>query len=408
MDNKLLDKNNIKLTKKILLKYKLCDSCLGRLFAKIGKGQLNKTRGRNLRKATGLKKIQDNNCWLCEGLILEIPDFADIVKEKLSDYEFNSFLIGSKLGGDILQREEELINFSKSKFSEPIKMEINREVGKILEKELKTTVSFEKPDITAIIDASFNIVDLQITSLYVYGRYKKYKRDIPQTKWPCNICRGIGCRSCNFSGRLYENSVEELIGKRFLEITEAKEESFHGCGREDIDALMLGNGRPFVLEIKNPVKRKISFKKIQKEINESNKEIVEVNNLRFSNKEEIIRLKNAEYNKTYRILIECEKQIKKEKLKEVALLLPGTTIRQFTPTRVAHRRANMVREKKIYDCKIESIEGTIARLVLEAQSGTYIKELVSGDDQRTQPNISDMIENPCKVLQLDVIEIKGE
>jgi len=75
---------------------------------------------------------------------------------------------------------------------------------------------------------------------------------------------------------------------------------------------------------------------------------------------------------------------------------------------VAHRRANKIRERKIYNCELESVEGSIARLTIETQSGTYIKELVSGDSGRTTPNISEMIGIPCKVKELDVIEIKGE
>jgi tRNA pseudouridine synthase 10 len=67
----------------------------------------------------------------------------------------------------------------------------------------------------------------------------------------------------------------------------------------------------------------------------------------------------------------------------------------------------MVREKYIYDCIVESIDGAIATLTLETESGTYIKELVSGDNGRTQPNISELIGVPCIVTELDVIEIKG-
>jgi tRNA pseudouridine synthase 10 len=74
---------------------------------------------------------------------------------------------------------------------------------------------------------------------------------------------------------------------------------------------------------------------------------------------------------------------------------------------VAHRRAHKVRERKVYNCTLELIEGTIARLIIEAESGTYIKELISGDNGKTQPNISEIIGIPCKVTELDVIEIKG-
>jgi tRNA pseudouridine synthase 10 len=68
----------------------------------------------------------------------------------------------------------------------------------------------------------------------------------------------------------------------------------------------------------------------------------------------------------------------------------------------------MVREKHIYNCYVESIDGSMAILTLEAESGTYIKELVSGDNGRTKPSISEIIGEPCTVTELDVIDIKGE
>ncbi len=397
------------LAEKTVSAYHLCDSCLGRLFRQIEKGSTNKQKGtlirNNLKQS---KKTHAKDCWLCEGLTGETDHFVDLISDALKEYEFDTFLIGSKIDEDIVEREKELWDFISSEDFEPIKMEINREVGKILEEKLGKTVDFEKPDITVIVDTAFDVVNLQIRPLFIYGRYKKFERGIPQTRWPCRICRGKGCSSCNYTGKMYETSVEELISKKALKLTKGNDESFHGCGREDIDALMLGSGRPFVLEIKNPKKRTIDLAILTSEINSYTKERVEISNLRFSDRKEIARIKNAEFQKTYYIIIEGEKPIKKEKLKEVAQILQGKTIKQLTPTRVAHRRANKVRERKIYNCELESVEGSIARLTIETQSGTYIKELVSGDSGRTTPNISEMIGIPCKVKELDVIEIKGE
>jgi len=404
-----MNDKTLMLAEKTVSAHHLCDSCLGRLFRQIEKGPTNKQKGtlirNNLKQS---KKTHAKDCWLCEGLTEEIDHFVDLISDALKEYEFDTFLIGSKIDEDIVEREKELWDFISSEEFEPIKMEINREVGKILEEKLGKTVGFEKPDITVIVDTAFDVVNLQIRPLFIYGRYKKFERGIPQTKWPCRICRGKGCNSCNYTGKMYETSVEELISKKALKRTKGNDESFHGCGREDIDALMLGSGRPFVLEIKNPKKRTIDLAILTSEINSYTKNRVEISNLRFSDRKEIARIKNAEFQKTYYIVIEGEKPIKKEKLKEVAQILQGKTIKQLTPTRVAHRRANKIRERKIYNCELESVEGSIARLTIETQSGTYIKELVSGDSGRTTPNISEMIGIPCKVKELDVIEIKGE
>ena len=405
----LKDKKILEIADKALSKYKICDYCLGRLFVKIGNGITNKERGNQLRKhLKQYEKVEVDDCWLCSGLIGEVQHFADLISESLEEYEFETFLVGIKIDDDILEKEQELLGFIGSEYGESIKTELKREIGIILEEKLGREVNFEKPTIIAVIDTSFDVVNLQIKSLFIYGRYNKYRRDIPQTRWFCRICRGKGCRKCDYTGKMYETSVEELVAKKTLEATGGVDESFHGCGREDIDALMLGNGRPFVLEIKDPKMRNLDLSQLKHMINTHGKGKIKVTNLRFSDRDEIARIKAADFRKTYRVVLIGEKAINKEKLKKVALALRDKTISQFTPSRVARRRANMIRVKKIHNCNVELIDGTMATLTIEAESGTYIKELISGDDGRTKPSISEMIGVPCKITELDVIEIKGE
>jgi len=399
----------LKQAEQLLHEYRLCDSCFGRLFRKEIKDGTNSQKGQSIRKQLHrTEKTATHDCWLCEGLIDEIPHFTKIIADAVKDYEFETFLVGSKIDEDIQEKEQRLWKHLKLEDAEPIKMEINREIGKILEPQLGKTVDIPNPEIMAVIDTAYDIVSLQITSLFIYGRYKKLQRGIPQTKWPCQICRGKGCKKCNYTGKLYETTVEELVAQKALELTRGTDESFHGSGREDIDTLMLGSGRPFVLEIKNPKIRNINLTLLEKETNQTTKNKVEITSLRFSTRDEIARIKAAEFRKTYRVTLEATQPLNKEKLIKVAQTLQGKLIKQLTPTRVAHRRANKIRERTIYNCTIELVEGIIARLTLETESGTYIKEFVSGDDNKTQPNLSELIGIPCKVKELDVIDVKGE
>ncbi|MEM0493210.1 MAG: tRNA pseudouridine(54/55) synthase Pus10 [Candidatus Thermoplasmatota archaeon] len=394
----------LELIKKIRIGYRICDKCILRLFKR-------NTDEDGLKKLTGyLNKDKKNKeeCYICEGLLEEIPVFTGLIEKKLEGYEFNTFLIGSKVDEEIVNKEREVVELLDLKDAEPLKMELNREIGKNLERITGKTVDFNDPDVTAVIDTGFNVVTLQVKSLYIYGRYLKYERGIPQTKWPCRVCRGVGCRACGYTGRLYDTSVEEIISSVAIPITGAVDASFHGCGREDIDARMLGNGRPFVLELKQPRRRTIDLKELERGINKNAGCRIKVINLRYSDQGEVVRLKNADYRKVYDVLIESEQVFIKEKVKKVAGLLPSVTIKQFTPSRVAHRRALTVRERKVYNCEVQSVEGNIARLIIETESGTYIKELVSGDNGKTQPSISEMLGVPCRVKELDVIEVKGE
>ena len=393
--------------KETISSYKLCDFCLGLIPYTNSKNLSTIQVGKSIRKQLNLSKINPLNCWLCNGLSDEIPNFIQLIYEKLKEYEYNSFLIGCKVDEEILEREKQFLSKIGVSTTESIfKNHLNREIGKTLEEQLDKEVDFKNPDIIAVIDTSFDVVHLQIKPIYIYGRYIKKSRSIPQTKWFCSLCHGKGCRRCSYSGKLYETNVEELIAAPLLKYTKGEDESFHGCGREDIDVQMLGNGRPFVIEIKNPKKRSIDFDKITEEIKRGNK--VSVVNLRYSNREELIRLKKAHFNKIYQAVVECKEAISEEKLKKAVETLQGATIHQFTPTRVAHRRAHLVRNRKIYSCRIESIRDTRATLMIEAESGTYIKELISGDNGNTKPSLSELLGIPCSTVTLDVIEIKGE
>ncbi|KAA0014004.1 MAG: tRNA pseudouridine(54/55) synthase Pus10 [Thermoplasmata archaeon] len=386
---------------KKLAKYKLCDACLGRQFAKIGYGKRNEERGKEIREMLGLAEILPNDCWLCGGLMAEIEKFADLVIDALKDYEFETFLIGCKVDEEILGREKEIA----LPYSESIKREINREVGKIVGKKMDKRVDFISPDIVAVINTLYDVVEIDVRPIFIYGRYEKLKRGIPQTKWFCRKCHGVGCDYCNGKGKMYDESVEELIAEEALKAFEAKDESFHGAGREDIDALMLGNGRPFILELKEPKKRNINLEELREKINKYAEGKVKVKCLRYAQRSEIEKIKSASYPKIYRVKIKFEK---KGKINEAVNALRGRIIKQRTPKRVAHRRVDRIRERKIFDITIEEIGMKHAILKIKAESGTYIKELISGDEGRTTPSLSELAGVKMEVEELDVIYIGDE
>jgi tRNA pseudouridine synthase 10 len=384
----------------------LCDHCLGRLFAKVGTGMSNHNRGKALRK-TGSEKNPEK-CYLCEDLFDEVEKFSDLVIKKLQLYEYETFLIGSRIDAEIVDREERLWGEVGSEVYEPIKAEINREVGKLVERKTGKEVNFDRPDITAVIDTRFDNVELQIASLFLYGRYKKLVSGIPQTRWPCRTCWGKGCKKCNNTGKMYQTSVEEIVAEKVMEASEGQEHSFHGMGREDIDARMLGNGRPFVLEIKNPVKRFIDLNEMEGQINSHGEGRVEVTDMRKTSKSEVVAIKDAVYPKTYEVAVEFEYSVKKEKLKEVVRAFKGTTVAQKTPKRVLHRRADLVRKKRVIDIdfEIQDEKGAIFRIT--GESGIYVKELIHGDYGRTKPSIAEYLNMKCGIKTLDVTYIHDE
>ncbi|MGE4577504.1 MAG: tRNA pseudouridine(54/55) synthase Pus10, partial [Candidatus Methanomethylophilaceae archaeon] len=189
-----------------------------------------------------------------------------------------------------------------------------------------------------------------------------------------------------------------------LRMSGGHEHFFHGMGREDIDALMLGEGRPFVLEISSPKVREIDLKGLAEEANRS--DLAQFRDLHFVKREAVQRYKGADPDKIYRARVRSEGKVNKEKLIGVALAFKDVRIDQRTPTRVEHRRADLVRNRGIHWVEAEPVDDYTFDLTLETESGTYIKEFVSGDGGRSTPNFSESLGVPCVVLELDVLAIK--
>ncbi len=387
----------------------VCDHCLGRMFGKLGTGMTNDVRGRLIREALkerGKDIRAEEFCPLCENIFDLLGRFAEAAAEKINDVESNNFLIGTRVEPEIVQREKDLMERFALENCETIKAELNREIGKLALPMIHRPVEFKNPQVVALVDTRFADVTLDIAPVFIAGRYNKFSREIPQTIWPCRVCHGKGCDHCHGAGKMYPTSVQEIIGDIALEMTEGQEHFFHGMGREDIDACMLGDGRPFVLEISQPRYRNIDLDELERRANQG--ELAAYNSLRFVQREAVERYKAAASDKVYHVHVKAEGKVNKEELVNVALSFKDVNIDQRTPRRVEHRRADLVRKRKIHWCTAEWDSDDSFDLELETDSGTYVKEFVSGDEGRSVPSFSERLGIPCKVETLDVLAIKFE
>ncbi|HUW91224.1 MAG TPA: tRNA pseudouridine(54/55) synthase Pus10, partial [Candidatus Nanopelagicaceae bacterium] len=352
-------------------------------------------------------------CYLCDDIFNEIDLFAKRAEKYLENIEFTNFLIGTALNAQIINTEDNFKANHNLLEAESFKNHFNREVGKELSLILGKPAEFGMPDITIIYSIKFGSFDitLLLRSIFVYGRYNKFVRGIPQTHWDCRLCRGKGCESCEFTGKQYKTSVEELVSPKFVNEAKADDSKFHGAGREDIDVKMLGNGRPFILELKNPKIRTLDLKTIQNKVNKSNKKKIKVTDLKYSSKEQVKNLKlNAENTKkVYKALVISKEKISKGNFDDLLKKLKGVyekqNLQQRTPLRVSHRRADKIRVKKIFRVEGKFIKPDVSEFIVETQGGTYIKELISGDNGRTTPSFSDIYGFSLECKKLDVLKI---
>ena len=386
----------------------ICDECLGRIASKLGTGLSNAARGERIRDKLAADGIEGKSgtCWVCGDLFDRIEEWVRRAVEQVTDFEFVTYLFGVKLTPRLEQMEAFYEERFPSEHREPLKHSLNRMTGIAFETLLQhaVTVDFKAPHVSFVVDLNTSELTMHVLSLYVYGRYCKLERGIPQTRWPCRQCRGRGCEACGFSGKQYPDSVEEIIAGPLIQLADAESACLHGAGREDIDARMLGNGRPFVLELLTPKRRCFDLSDAHVLVNDCATGRVEVTALQLVHRRAVPWVKELRATKKYRALVEFAEPVDSDRLQRVFGALPGE-IAQRTPHRVSHRRADRIRRRTLHTASGQLIDETHAEIDFHGDGGLYIKELVSGDEDRTNPSLSGQLGVAALVIDLDVLEV---
>ncbi|MFA6268418.1 MAG: tRNA pseudouridine(54/55) synthase Pus10 [archaeon] len=282
-----------------------------------------------------------------------------------------------------------------------LKFSIQSPLIKRIESELAKTFVAGRGDVQFLVDFNKKLVLIKINPVYVRGRYCKFSREVAQTEFFCNKCRGKGCWYCNDTGHFSEDSVEQLIGKVLVPAFDSRLIIFHGAGREDMDVLMLGKGRPFIVELLLPRRRSVDLEAAEKKINSEFKGLISVNSLESCSVHDVAPLKDTFHDKIYSALVVSDKKVDLSKIP----LNKELDVVQTTPTRVAKRRADLDRKKKVTIISTTKLSDNEFVLKLKTSHGTYVKEFISGDDKKTSPSISSFTGVNCTCVLLDVMEI---
>ncbi|MGM0501393.1 MAG: tRNA pseudouridine(54/55) synthase Pus10 [Bacillota bacterium] len=379
-----------------LLKKDLCDHCLGRQFALLGRGLENYQRGYIVKnnkelKEEDFKAVNINTnldvggvCYLCEGIFDNLEKYVELVITALDNYELETILIGTRITEDLKRKEKELWAEYGAQYAEPLKKEINRLVAKRVMPQLNIDSNFRRADLQAVIDLNTDSIDLQVSSILIYGQYNKYTRDISQTVW-------------NYSN----DSIQETVQQPFIAAAEAESAKFHGAGREDLDVRCFGK-REFILELMHPKKRNLDLNKLKHKLNQKQNK-VEIFNLEYVQPAKKQEIKEKDADKTYKALVQLGAEVSENDLKKLSNLVGE--IEQNTPQRVNSTRADKIRTRKVCWILAEKITAQKIELIIKAEAGTYIKELISGDKNRTKPNVAQMLNCEAQCERLDVIAI---
>ncbi len=416
--------------RRVLERYPLCDRCLGRLYARLGYGWSNRDRGRSLKMAIVMEshwriregdeaerewlakhagsigsvalplarevlgvEAGEERCYICGGLL------DRVIEESLDDaaalaraYDVRRLVVGAIVDRGVLEREEEVKSWAGLPYGESIKSEIRREVGKRLQA-MGFTVDFDEPEATVHVHYPSGRVTIQVNSLLVKGRYWKLGRNISQAYWPSP------------TGPRYFSVEEALWG--LLRLTGGERLVIHASGREDVDARMLGTGRPVIVEVKAPRRRRVTPGEVEEAVAETSRGVVVFRMEGLARRREVQLYKEEaqERAKTYKALVAFSQPPPEgwpERLREE---LEGRVVSQWTPRRVLHRRPNILRRKRVYRVDCVELAPGLGECLITGEGGLYIKELVSGDEGRTEPSFASILGVDAACVELDVVSV---
>ena len=184
---------------------------------------------------------------------------ADIAVSRAGRFESKTFSVGVVLPGGIQEREDELRSNLKLKGNETIKTQAARLVAARTAEKSGKRPDRSGADINLLVD--FGAEDVVVTSrpVFFYGRYSK-PAGIPQRRLLCEFCRGTGCKKCRSTGFERKVSVEALLRKKLGGFSGSEKMTITWLGSEDSQSRVFPPGRPFVVEVKSPRKRRLPRK----------------------------------------------------------------------------------------------------------------------------------------------------
>ena len=251
-------------------------------------------------------------------------------------------------------------------------------------------------------------------SVFVGARYVKHVRGLPQTPWYETV---DGKRT-----RIQESSVQELVQAAVLRLMGSPACIFQSSGREDTDVRMLGEGRPFMLELfdaKHAFPTEAEFAAAAASVHEASGGRVSINGTFARIPREVASAKmhfdRENKSKTYAALVRLDRPWTDADRATLAAV-KDMDITQRTPVRVLPRRALMDRTRVIHSCRVMepgefavdrelAADGHEAYVAIESGAGTYIKEFVHSDLGRTEPSMCSLLGADADILLLDVLAV---
>lgn len=345
--------------------YKLCNWCLERQCI----------------KNHPLQKIVED-CKICHGIWNQLDKACNKIIQATKDYQYDSFLIGLTLDHSFYDNEDRFRSRFRIRGKENIKTSLLREIRKKFGNISNKKINLNYPDITINIQIGKKletIVSVNSSTVVLRGRYKKVKRFQINTKNTDN----------NNSLEVNQRHIEKILKKELLSRFDSDSIVFRPLGKEEPESLVLGNGRPFYVSIKNS--KIISFKhdfSIQ-----SKGMIFEINE-----KVRALPISSPGYVKKVETIVSFQENLRATDLKEIND--SGIRIIEF----VNRRSKNW---KFIYHIEFKFKTQKKLQFTIICDNGLPIRKFIEGNEN-ISPNLEQILNRKCKCDRFDILDIMNE
>jgi len=345
--------------------YKLCNWCLER---------------QNVKNYSPNEIVE--NCQICHGFESQIEKICKNVLQATKDYGYDTFQIGLTLDHSFYDNEDKFRSRFKIRGKENIKTSVLRDIRKKYSKLSNKRVDSNSPDITINLQISKKfdtIVNMSSKTMVLSGRYMKTKR----LKITGKDSRNGNCLELN------QNHIENVLKRKLSYLLQSDSITYWPLGKEEPKSLVLGNGRPFYVSIKNS---KIFSLKENFSIRSGG--------LVFNIKERLSTYPAAPpfYIKKVKALISVSDKI--VTLNFDFINNTGIMLVEF----VGQRGKNW---KFVYDMQVKLKSSRRFELTMICDNGFPIRKFIDGRGTAS-PCLSDLIHKECSCDYFDIMNIMSE
>lgn len=198
------------------------------------------------------------------------------------------------------------------------------------------------------------------------------------------------------------------MGWTVRDAMDASSVSFHSAGREGVDVLVVGTGRPFVLEVEDPRHRIADISQIATLIEAAASGRVEVNDLAFATSDMVGFVSQRPFRQRFRLTLEFDVPVEKESFHDAVFGLDGAPIRRHIRGEElagGQRPHDVVRTLLAVDGTWEDERsGTVA---FELESGIDPESIATGNGGTVEPSLTDGLETDVTVTEVAIVAVVG-